>query len=70
MPKNVTTKDLNLIKAKVIEDGFLMSTGLPPINKILESKGRGILVRIPHMGDITKDMLDAYLSVLRKHLLS
>ena len=38
--------------------------------KALEDKGEGVIIRIPHMGDITKDMLAEYLSALKKYILS
>lgn len=68
-PKGFTTRDLTPIKGEVRKEGYLMSTGLPPMNRELEKKGEGVLIRIPHMGDITKDMLKTYLGVLKTHLL-
>jgi len=66
-PTGITTEDLNLIKDEVRKEGYLMSTASPPMNKALEKKGEGVFIRIPHMGDLTKDMLEDYLRVLMKH---
>jgi len=45
-----------------------MSTGLPPMNKALEAQGKGVIIRIPHMGDMTKDRLSEYLDAMKKYL--
>ena len=62
--------DLNLLKTKLRTEKFLMSTGLPPMDKALEAKGEGVIIRLPHMGDMTKDMLSEYLSAMKKYALS
>ncbi|MFC1951120.1 pyridoxal-phosphate-dependent aminotransferase family protein [Chloroflexota bacterium] len=68
-PPGMKQGDLNLLKTKLRTEKFLMSTGLPPMNKALEAKGEGVIIRIPHMGDMTKDMLSEYLSAMKKYIL-
>ena len=38
-PPGMKTADLNPLKKKLRADKFVMSTGLPPMNKALEAKG-------------------------------
>jgi aspartate aminotransferase-like enzyme len=69
-PTGTKQQDLNPIRLKLRTEKFVMSTGLPPMNKALEDKGEGVIIRIPHMGDLTKDMLAEYLIALKKYILS
>ena len=65
----IKTQDLNPIRLKLRADKFVMSTGLPPMNKALEAKGQGVIIRIPHMGDMTMDMVNEYLVAMKKCIL-
>ncbi|MBT3362513.1 MAG: alanine--glyoxylate aminotransferase family protein [Chloroflexi bacterium] len=69
MPPGTKMQDFGPLKTKLRADKFVMSTGLPPMNKALEAKGEGVIMRIPHMGDMTKEMLQDYLDALKKYLL-
>ncbi len=67
-PPSMKMQDLNPVKLKLREEKFVMSTGLPPMNKALEAQGKGVIIRIPHMGDMTKDRLSEYLNAMKKYL--
>jgi len=68
-PPGMKTADLNPLKNKLRADKYVMSTGLPPMNKALEAKGQGVIIRLPHMGDMTKDMVSEYLAAMKKYML-
>ena len=67
-PNTMKTKDLNLMKEEMRKEGYLIGLGMPNMNKVLESRGEGVTIRITHMGDITINMLTEYLDLLEKHL--
>ena len=67
-PPSMKTADLNPVRLKLREEKFVMSTGLPPLNKALETQGRGVIIRIPHMGDMTADRLSEYLDAMKRYL--
>ncbi|MFC1905853.1 pyridoxal-phosphate-dependent aminotransferase family protein [Chloroflexota bacterium] len=67
-PPSMKTQDLNPVKLKLREEKFVMSTGLPPLNKALEAQGKGVIIRIPHMGDMTKERLSEYLDAMKRYL--
>jgi|GEM_PF-355673 aspartate aminotransferase-like enzyme len=69
MPPGTKMQAFGPLKQKLRADKFVMSTGLPPMNKALEAKGEAVIMRIPHMGDMTKEMLQEYLDALKKYLL-
>ena len=67
-PPSMKTADLNPVRIKLREEKFVMSTGLPPLNKALEAQGKGVIIRIPHMGDMTSDRLQEYLDAMKRYL--
>ena len=68
-PPGTKKGDLEPLRLKLRSEKFVLSTGLPPMNDALEAKGEGVIIRIPHMGDMTKDMLNEYLAAMKKYIL-
>lgn len=56
--------DLPTVKAQMREEGYLIDTGYSKLNKRLTAEGKRMMMRVPHMGDITPEMLNIYLGVL------
>ncbi|BCS87909.1 pyridoxal-phosphate-dependent aminotransferase family protein [Pseudodesulfovibrio sediminis] len=64
-PEGVTQAQLkNGVKEALRKEGYLMDPGYGKLNAALEKEGMRQIIRIGHMGDITPDMLAAYLAKL------
>lgn len=69
-PQGVTSVQLKeTVKEGMRGEGYLMDPGYMKLNNILEEAGRPPIFRVGHMGDITPDMLTAYLDTLEKELM-
>jgi len=69
VPAGVSIADLKKVKEAMRAKGYLFDPGYGKLNTDLEEKGQRVLIRIGHMGDITPDMLAAYLDALKPELL-
>lgn len=56
--------DLLRTKALMREAGYLIDTGYGKLNKRLKAESGRIMMRIPHMGDISPTMLEVFLETL------
>jgi aspartate aminotransferase-like enzyme len=69
VPAGMTVDMLKKVKEAMRAKGYLFDPGYGKLNTDLEEKGQRVLLRIGHMGDITPDMLAAYLEALKPELL-
>jgi aspartate aminotransferase-like enzyme len=69
VPAGMTIDMLKKVKEAMRAKGYLFDPGYGKLNTDLEAKGERLLLRIGHMGDITPDMLAAYLEALKPELL-
>jgi aspartate aminotransferase-like enzyme len=67
-PQGVTADALKGVKEKMRAKGYLFDPGYAKLNTTLEEAGKQPVFRIGHMGDITPDMLCAYLADLKVEL--
>ncbi|URM30175.1 aminotransferase class V-fold PLP-dependent enzyme [Pseudomonas frederiksbergensis] len=56
--------DLSRTKALMREAGYLIDTGYGKLNKRLMAESGQVMMRIPHMGDISDQMLGSFLNAL------
>lgn len=56
--------DLSRTKSRMREAGYLIDTGYSKLNKRLMAESGQVMMRIPHMGDISHLMLERFLEVL------
>lgn len=68
VPAGMTVDMLKKVKEAMRAKGYLFDPGYGKLNTDLEEKGQRVLLRLGHMGDITPDMLAAYLEALRPEL--
>jgi aspartate aminotransferase-like enzyme len=68
VPAGVSVADLKKVKEAMRAKGYLFDPGYGKLNTDLEEKGQRVLIRIGHMGDITPEMLAAYLDALKPEL--
>ncbi len=68
VPVGVSVKDLKAVKEVMRAKGYLYDPGYGKLNEQFEKEGRRPIFRIGHMGDITPDMLAAYLKDLEPAL--
>ena len=68
VPEGMTFADLKAVKEGLRARGYLFDPGYAKLNEKLESQGQRPIFRIGHMGDITPDMLEAFLEALRGEL--
>jgi aspartate aminotransferase-like enzyme len=69
VPKGMTVAQLKKVKEAMRAKGYLFDPGYGKLNTDLEEKGQRVLLRLGHMGDVTPDMLAAYLEALKPELL-
>ncbi len=69
VPAGVTVAQLKKVKEAMRAKGYLFDPGYGKLNTDLEEKGQRVLLRLGHMGDVTPDMLAAYLEALKPELL-
>lgn len=69
VPAGVTVAQLKKVKEAMRTKGYLFDPGYGKLNTDLEEKGQRVLLRLGHMGDVTPDMLAAYLEALKPELL-
>ncbi|HDQ40091.1 MAG TPA: alanine--glyoxylate aminotransferase family protein [Desulfonatronum sp.] len=67
-PGGMSVQDLKALKEAMRAQGYLFDPGYGKLNDALAAQGKAVLFRIGHMGDITPDMLEEYLDIL-KHAL-
>lgn len=63
-PASMMAGDLKALKETLRAEGYLFDPGYGKLNAALEHAGAPPVFRIGHMGDITEEMLAAYLEVL------
>ncbi|THB70753.1 MAG: alanine--glyoxylate aminotransferase family protein [Desulfovibrio sp.] len=68
VPEGITFAQLKQVKEAMRAEGYLYDPGYGKLNTLLEEQNRRLVFRIGHMGDITPDMVDTYLGVLKKTL--
>ncbi|WP_029893860.1 pyridoxal-phosphate-dependent aminotransferase family protein [Desulfohalovibrio reitneri] len=64
-PRGAGVADLKALKETMRAKGYLFDPGYSKLNVALEESGERVCFRIGHMGDMTEDMLSAYLDDLR-----
>ncbi len=69
VPAGMTVAALKKVKEAMRAKGYLFDPGYGKLNTDLEEKGQRVLLRLGHMGDVTPDMLAAYLEALKPELL-
>ena len=69
VPAGMTVAQLKKVKEAMRAKGYLFDPGYGKLNTDLEEKGARVLLRIGHMGDVTPDMMAAYLEALKPELL-
>lgn len=69
VPQGMTVAALKKVKEAMRAKGYLFDPGYGKLNTDLEEKGQRVLLRLGHMGDVTPDMLAAYLEALKPELL-
>ncbi len=69
VPAGMTVAQLKKVKEAMRAKGYLFDPGYGKLNTDLEEKGQRVLLRLGHMGDVTPDMLAAYLEALKPELL-
>lgn len=69
VPAGVSVAQLKKVKEAMRAKGYLFDPGYGKLNTDLEEKGQRVLLRIGHMGDVTPEMLEAYLEALKPELL-
>jgi len=69
VPVGMSMARLKEIKEAMRAKGYLFDPGYGKLNSDLEAAGERVLLRLGHMGDITPDMLAAYLEALKPELL-
>jgi aspartate aminotransferase-like enzyme len=69
VPAGMTVAQLKKVKEAMRAKGYLFDPGYGKLNTDLEEKGQRVLLRLGHMGDVTPDMLSAYLEALKPELL-
>jgi aspartate aminotransferase-like enzyme len=68
-PESISAADLKKkLKESLRGRGYLFDPGYAKANTALEEQGRPAVFRIGHMGDVTMDMLETYLSALDDEL--
>jgi len=68
VPAGMTMAQLKKVKEAMRAKGYLFDPGYGKLNTDLEEAGQRVLIRLGHMGDVTPDMLTAYLEALRPEL--
>ncbi len=69
VPAGMSVAQLKKVKEAMRAKGYLFDPGYGKLNTDLEEKGQRVLLRLGHMGDVTPDMLAAYLEALKPELL-
>jgi len=69
VPAGMTMAQLKDVKEAMRAKGYLFDPGYGKLNTDLEAAGQRVLIRLGHMGDVTPDMVAAYLEALRPELL-
>jgi len=69
VPAGMSVAQLKKVKEAMRAKGYLFDPGYGKLNTDLEEKGQRVLLRLGHMGDVTPDMLAAYLDALKPELL-
>jgi len=69
VPAGMTVAQLKKVKEAMRAKGYLFDPGYGKLNTDLEEKGQRVLLRLGHMGDVTPDMVAAYLEALKPELL-
>ncbi len=69
VPASFTIDMLKDVKEELRKDGYLMDPGYGKMNKALAEQGRPLTIRVAHMGDITPEMLNKYLTALKDALM-
>jgi aspartate aminotransferase-like enzyme len=69
VPAGMTMVQLKKIKEAMRAKGYLFDPGYGKLNSDLEGAGQRIIMRLGHMGDVTPDMVAAYLEALKPELL-
>ncbi len=68
-PQEITADDLKKkLKESMRGRGYLFDPGYAKANVALQGQGRPAVFRIGHMGDVSMDMLEAYLAALTDEL--
>ncbi|MGE4556800.1 MAG: alanine--glyoxylate aminotransferase family protein [Desulfovibrionaceae bacterium] len=68
-PKGITADDLKKrLKESLRGRGYLYDPGYAKANDAFKETGRPAVFRIGHMGDVTMDMMEAYLETLSEEL--
>jgi aspartate aminotransferase-like enzyme len=68
-PEGITADDLKLrLKESLRGRGYLYDPGYAKANTAFKEQGRPAVFRIGHMGDVTMEMMEAYLETLSKEL--
>ncbi|GAB6124943.1 pyridoxal-phosphate-dependent aminotransferase family protein [Humidesulfovibrio idahonensis] len=68
VPAGMTIAQLKKVKEAMRAKGYLFDPGYGKLNTDLEEAGQRVLMRLGHMGDVTPDMVAAYLEALRPEL--
>jgi len=69
VPQGISVAQLKKVKEAMRAKGYLFDPGYGKLNTDLEEQGERVLIRLGHMGDVTPDMVSAYLEALRPELL-
>lgn len=69
VPAGMSVAQLKKVKEAMRAKGYLFDPGYGKLNTDLEEKGQRVLLRLGHMGDVTPEMLEAYLVALKPELL-
>ncbi len=68
VPAGVSVAQLKKVKEAMRAKGYLFDPGYGKLNTDLEEKGQRVLLRLGHMGDVTPEMVEAYLEALKPEL--
>ncbi|SNR77708.1 aspartate aminotransferase [Humidesulfovibrio mexicanus] len=68
VPQGMSVAQLKKVKEAMRAKGYLFDPGYGKLNTDLEEKGQRVLLRLGHMGDVTPEMVEAYLEALKPEL--